>query len=45
MIIKRITAFNHNAELVFCGKRNAGPKRETNGVEEETVIPYVPSIA
>lgn len=42
MIIREITAFNHKAKLVFWGKRDVRPKRETNWVEEETVITYVP---
>jgi hypothetical protein len=44
-IIRGITAFNHMAKLVFCGKRGVRPKRDTNWVEEETAITYVPYIA
>jgi hypothetical protein len=37
--------FNKGVTLVFCGNGVGRPKRETNGVEEEIVITYVPHIA
>lgn len=41
MTVRGITAFNNKAKLVFCTKRDVRPKRETNWIEEETVITYV----
>jgi hypothetical protein len=37
----RITVFNNEAKLVFCGKRDVRPKREIHGVEEEFTTQFV----